>query len=167
MPRVRTIQPFVCLLLVVTTAVCTVMTPVRTCGCTLRQTKPTVPPPSAAPVPEAGPSRCCPCCPSASGTIKVNCCCRELSSTPVPEKARSGQAECQCERCEGGRPVNVPEAPPVGPGDTNDYFNALAESLSTPASALFVLDNNRAEHPSPVDPHSPTDLDFVLSRLTC
>src|SRR5438876_2535530 len=111
MPSVRTVRPFVCLLLAVSTAVGTVMAPVRACACPAAprdsNTQPAAPRPA-----EPAPTACHGCCPA--GTAKAACC----HAQPTPKSASEGLPGCQCARCECDGPTAPPAAPaPAGEPD--------------------------------------------------
>ena len=150
MPRVRTQRPIVCLLLVVSVTVGTVLAPVRACACTLR---------AVAPVAAATPDPPCPCCPPERH--KASCCCQDAGPAPT-----SQSAGCACADCQGDHPAKLPDTPPAGGGAALDHLAALAEAVATPSPLTVPAGTDTPERLPPAGRHVPTDLVVVLSRLT-
>lgn len=164
MPRVRTIRPFVCLLLAVSTAGGTVMASYRACACVTHRGSPVgspVPATSAAPTP--APPSCCGCCPPATATPD---CCHAGSTTPTGPTGDAGSAGCECVRCECDHPVQIPDSSPPEGGVVADHLVALAAAVTNPSALLFSPEWNRPARHAYVNTSTPTDLVLVLSRLT-
>lgn len=164
MPRVRTIRPFVCLLLAVSTAGGTVMTPYRACACVAHRGGPVgLPAPAASPFSVPAPPSCCGCCPPATATPD---CCHAGSTTSAGRTGDACAAGCECLRCEADHPVQPPDSSPPGGGVVADHLVALAASVTTPSAVLFPPEWNRPDRHAHVNTSTPTDLVLVLSRLT-
>jgi len=164
MPRVRTIRPFVCLLLAVSTGGGTVMTPYRACACVAHRGGPVgAPALAASPATVPAPPSCCGCCPPAPATPD---CCHAGSANSAGWSGDVGTKGCECVRCEGDHPVQLPDSPPPGGGVVADHLVALAAAVTNPSAVLFPPEWNRPDRHAHVNTSTPIVLVLVLSRLT-
>ena len=179
MPILWRARPFVCLLLAISTAICTAA-PLRACVCgTSAQTKSVpahVPPERAASTTPTAIS-CCPpvagnrsCCgPTSNGGAAKASCCDDKALTGRSEKAPAPTPDdapgCQCLTCDCDTPV-VPAAP-VAPAPTAPDLDDHATASPVPPGFVprTPTVGSRAARSTP--PVPPTDLVISLSRLTC